>query len=509
VLFTFPDNVGPDQRGICFTLQDGNPTYGRVPKHAPNISQTHALAIALHSIAEVDKKEGCCEVNLEWESHAAHIIVMTPSMLSIRDSMALKVWEVEPDLRYRLKIAVPGHLKHHVSTVLCDLVCAQKDTDVTDSGLTLLPGDDTGGHKLKVLEFMRAHGFTTCIYEELQYTMSTWALTHAGTAQIRLANVLSRGRYVTEPRAHVKLEDLTIIEMHTRLAAKGWRCRVWSHEYADSIRKASRSRVASDRVLARPIDYVPGGPLVWWMRPTATTFNRPYFLALLTVDVHKRPVPPFKTAAFYTALLEGNAYVPRARQDAFRFGATEYEVPPAAKRARRERQRAPHINRDCDLDYESVGDSDSDSGSGSSGGDGPSLSPSGSSSTSSSTDSATSSSSSDSVQQSRRGGSTVLLPTTTYWHGCRFTQVKVMDKHVGWEAICNCDEHHGKTTMCRITRKFKKRNNPEVVERKLKWWLVSAGAAARRSEHKRAKFPADDMLPSMAELEQLAQAVLN
>eukprot|EP00972_Heterocapsa_arctica_P070093 10353555-Heterocapsa_arctica.AAC.1 len=83
------------------------------------------------------------------------------------------------------------------------------------------------------------------------------------------------------------------------LTHKGWRCRVWSREYADQIHKARRSKVASNRVLAsnaRPTDYVPGGPLIWWMRPTANAFNRPYFLALLTAADHERPVPPFKTA---------------------------------------------------------------------------------------------------------------------------------------------------------------------------------------------------------------------
>jgi hypothetical protein len=70
--------------------------------------------------------------------------------------------------------------------------------------------------------------------------------------------------------------------------------------------------VASDRVLARharPSDYVPGGPLMWWMRTVANAFNRPYFLALLIVAEHRRPVPPFKTAVYYTALMEGKEIV--------------------------------------------------------------------------------------------------------------------------------------------------------------------------------------------------------
>eukprot|EP00972_Heterocapsa_arctica_P037713 5550760-Heterocapsa_arctica.AAC.1 len=143
-------------------------------------------------------------------------------------------------------MAVPAHLKDHVSTVLFDLVSAQRDPNVLDSGLVLLPGDDTHGHKLKVCEFMAAHGLAKLVHEECNRTMSAWALTSDGMAQLQLANVLINPRKVTEPRPNVKLEDLTIIELHTMLTDKGWRCRVWSREYADQVHKARRSKVASD-----------------------------------------------------------------------------------------------------------------------------------------------------------------------------------------------------------------------------------------------------------------------
>jgi hypothetical protein len=113
-------------------------------------------------------------------------------------------------------------------------------------------------------------------------------------------------------------------------------------------------------------------------------------------------------------------------------------------------------------------------------------------------------------RQTRSGRNTVLLPTTTFWHGCRFTEVKGGgDEHVGWEVTCRCDDHHDGASMCRKTLKFKRTKNPVVVERKLKWWLVSAGAAATKDEHINVKFPKDVELPSMADLEKQAQQVFD
>jgi hypothetical protein len=48
-----------------------------------------------------------------------------------------------------------------------------------------------------------------------------------------------------------------------------------------------------------------------------------------------------------------------------------------------------------------------------------------------------------------------------------------------------------------------------VVERRLKWWLLSAGAANTKDEHSVVDFPKDNMLPSMAELEEEALQVLD
>eukprot|EP00972_Heterocapsa_arctica_P088525 13052131-Heterocapsa_arctica.AAC.1 len=127
---------------------------------------------------------------------------MTPSMLNTADGLRLKVWEVEPDMRYRLKIAVPAHLKDHVSTVLFDLVSARRDATVSDSGLVLLPVDEKHGHKLKVCEFLAAQGLAKLIYQECEKTMTVWALTSEGMAQLRLAYVLLNPRKVIEPQPH-------------------------------------------------------------------------------------------------------------------------------------------------------------------------------------------------------------------------------------------------------------------------------------------------------------------
>jgi hypothetical protein len=118
-------------------------------------------------------------------------------------------------------------------------------------------------------------------------------------------------------------------------------------------------------------------------------------------------------------------------------------------------------------------------------------------------------------QQPPSGGvqtrNALLRDTTVYWHGCRFTWI--MDSrthcHVGWEVNCTCDEHRGNTLKCVKRHNFKRHNNPDVVERRLKWWLLHAVGAATSVEHRSMNFPLDSDLPTWEDLENLARQVLD
>lgn len=96
-----------------------------------------------------------------------------------------------------------------------------------------------------------------------------------------------------------------------------------------------------------------------------------------------------------------------------------------------------------------------------------------------------------------------LLQSTFVWKGFKFTQVRnKAGEHSGWEATCYV---YACRRACRRTLGFGRRGNPEVIERRLKWWCLQAWEFATCEQHQEhgKSFPQQppEGPPSLAELE--------
>eukprot|EP00971_Amphidinium_carterae_P095360 1886900-Amphidinium_carterae.1 len=81
----------------------------------------------------------------------------------------------------------------------------------------------------------------------------------------------------------------------------------------------------------------------------------------------------------------------------------------------------------------------------------------------------------------RRG---VLLESTMFWQGSRFTIVRERGLEVGYEVTCKDPAHNRKGCVpCRRTLRFGKHGGVVQVERLLKWWLLQSVHYATREAH--------------------------
>ena len=78
------------------------------------------------------------------------------------------------------------------------------------------------------------------------------------------------------------------------------------------------------------------------------------------------------------------------------------------------------------------------------------------------------------------GDGGVLLPSTFFWRGCKFTALKGQAGEVtGYEATCKHPAH----VKCRRSLKFSAHGGRDAAMTKLKWWLLQARYYANKDEH--------------------------
>ena len=68
-----------------------------------------------------------------------------------------------------------------------------------------------------------------------------------------------------------------------------------------------------------------------------------------------------------------------------------------------------------------------------------------------------------------------------------------METAIGLECAC-VNVSHGK---CRLNRKFKANGGRDIVERKLKWWVLHHVRAPSQKQHLKLELPPDDQLPDL------------
>lgn len=101
-----------------------------------------------------------------------------------------------------------------------------------------------------------------------------------------------------------------------------------------------------------------------------------------------------------------------------------------------------------------------------------------------------------------RGVGGKLKDTTQVWYNFKFTQLNLKGEFNGWEVACT--KHPGKIA-CRKHMTVGAKGSRELVERRLKWWCLTASKYDSRDSHVHCGvFPPD--IPSLADIEAQAEA---
>ena len=98
-----------------------------------------------------------------------------------------------------------------------------------------------------------------------------------------------------------------------------------------------------------------------------------------------------------------------------------------------------------------------------------------------------------------------LCATTQLWFGFKFCQVRGNGEHTRWEVACYHATRVG-AMLCRKHMTMGRNQSLDDVERKLKHWCLTAGQYDSRDAHVMCGPILLDGLPSLAELDVLADA---
>ena len=134
---------------------------------------------------------------------------------------------------------------------------------------------------------MATQGVVCCLGEMDGH--SSWALTSSGKVRLQVTRIVHRSTRVVQPRPDTSPIDFSVIELHCKLEADGWTCRVKDAGFG--------------RDKCEP--YVVGEPKVWWLRASQDNFQRLYFVALMKASDHKLPVKHWSSNKYYEALIGG------------------------------------------------------------------------------------------------------------------------------------------------------------------------------------------------------------
>ena len=122
---------------------------------------------------------------------------------------------------------------------------------------------------------------------------------------LQLAKSYSMPQSALQIRDGVYQLDWTVFEVYSFLSKNGWELFTWPLG-------VPMSRAAAP-------DYVVGGPKQFWLKADAVALNRWYVLCLALADKHQQPVPHFKSAARYKAIIEGKTFDTKAKGTKIKF----------------------------------------------------------------------------------------------------------------------------------------------------------------------------------------------
>ena len=279
--------------------------------------QTHDYVVSTHDVVEIDEAGGRAFIDLAASKLASDSVslalVLSLHAFGLSDLMHIRLWERDKRVHYKVSEKQAG-------------VCIPDEFAESLPGMLeiLFEGKMADGKGLDHQQTGLLHHF-----EDLNFVSRSDAgriqLTALGSACLRTCVLSERPRRAAMIRRGVQKDDYTVWELIMYLDVEN---------FTHIVKAKSKDDVAFD----------PADPKtkVWFSRPGSDNISRSYLLAITS---KKSSVPHWKPAAFYDALLQGNAYEaekkrPRKAKLAFRpqreddWDAGE-NVPHASARARK------------------------------------------------------------------------------------------------------------------------------------------------------------------------------
>lgn len=302
---------------LLFSIASLNPSDQRVAPLIPKVVNHDAVVVAPCRVVSCDSGAQRLEVALEGLDGQANadLCILSTASMDISDLASLRRWCCS-NLQYSFRGALGRHDGEEYQVALRGILGARSKAD--DAHYVLGAISD-----VSALERLELGGFVTCAFRD--EAKSEWALTEAGIAQLQVTQLLSAPQLVMCPRDSVSEQDMMTFELLCLNQRDGWTCHV----------KPPKKR----RTPGAPVqvDFVKDGDRIWWLHHSSGVVFKEYLLALRRCHAGtvEGPIPHNASKAYYVALLEGRAYVPKRMRGEFDFhapGELRPRRPPATRR---------------------------------------------------------------------------------------------------------------------------------------------------------------------------------
>ena len=150
-------------------------------------------------------------------------MVLSPSLFSVSDFDAVRVWDRSETLAYSFGFTVPADLGAEFQHVVNELLTADTHSHM-EGAWTLANDHDITGKLQQCLRLLVDHRCARCLTQDL--SKSQWVLTEHGKGSLQAGVELVNARRYLVPREAVPLREQSVYELVWRMHKASWICSV-------------------------------------------------------------------------------------------------------------------------------------------------------------------------------------------------------------------------------------------------------------------------------------------
>jgi hypothetical protein len=308
---------GLPPRLLLFSVVSTAPAAKKTVSDAPTVSDDGAVVVTVREVVQADLEGKSLTVALEaadgtaLEPHVLSFSAMSPS-----DLLTVRKWErSELVSAVRECTTVPARLLPSVTTTL-EAMLASYGGDHLEAGEPEYRPPAGDAEQLAALEWMATAQWAVKAWES--HGASGWQLTPRGRELLQVRFSISKAWPLLRPREEAReagasgLSAASAWELLCFLSERGWACRAVGHG------KQARAQALPYRGVGCPRaegDGEPAPAKLWYLSPGARSIPRLYLVALLLAEAGeiKVPVEHLQTQMYYSCVIAGQEYRPRAR----------------------------------------------------------------------------------------------------------------------------------------------------------------------------------------------------